>query len=442
VTSLHLGCGLDHQPGAVNVDRYDLTSADLQADALRLPFAEGSVARVEARHLVEHLGYSGTIYALAEWLRVLEPGGTLLLETPDRTAACLAAAEPNAPAPALHWLFGLPQAGLGHVTLYSAEELESLAVQARLSQAIVTRSNDVQSCLRLSGSKAVDRSARLWLGLHKEIAASGIVDPIAAPPYLSLLETLTERVVGSARNLAALGADAGLMQVLGITARHDPRLSQAAIKTLVAESLVSGPVAAPYLDLADSLLEEEFAARLAACLRQEPSLPGTQAHRLQRLDDRVSLYLTARLHPGETSLEPAREWYNANSASMKPGDREITFFCAEALTELARRQTARGVRRFSRGAYASARQFLTSAIAYDADNPWPRWNLARLALVENQRLEALETYAALLELVPGLGRTLKTEMDAVTGRVSGRIERSWGPVWIDLFEREGEPVGS
>ncbi len=433
MTSLHLGCGLDYRPGAVNVDLYDLTAVDLQADALRLPFADGSMSGVEARHLVEHLGYAGTIYALAEWQRVLGTGGTLLVETPERAAACLAAAQPDPPAPALHWLFGLPQPGLGHLTLFAAEELKTLAAQAGLAQIRVTCSAGAQPCLRLTGCKADDQRAGLWLGLHTEIVAAGIVDPMAAPPYLALLETLCEQVISAAIDLPECGPDACLTRVLGLTARHDPRLSQVAINALVTETLVSRGAAAPYLDLAGSLGQEVFPARLAACLRQEPTLPGTQAYRLRYLDDQVSLYLTARLHPGEADLETVRAWFDATSASLTPADLEIAFFCAEALSELSLRETARGVREFSRNNHESACRCFKSAIAFDADNPWSRWNLARLALAENRRLEALEGYAAFFELIPGLRGALRAEMDAVTGRTPGQIDRFQGPVQAGSF---------
>jgi predicted SAM-dependent methyltransferase len=431
MTSLHLGSGLDYRPGTVNVDLYDLTAADVQADAIRLPFAKGSVARIKAHHLVEHLGYAGAIYALAEWQRVLGVGGTLLVETPDRTPACLAASESDPPAPALHWLFGLPGPGHGHLTLFDAEELMTLAARAGFAQLCVSQVDGVRSCLRLTGCKTGDRQANLWHRLHTEVVAAGILDPITAPPFFAHLETIFDQVISAAEALPESGEDACLSRVLGATARRDPRVTKIAIQILVAEGLVSQRAAAPYLDLGDSLVHVTFPARMAACLREEPALPGTQATRLGRLDGRVSLYLTAKLYPGEAALQSVREWFDATSASMLPVDGEITFFCADAVTELSRRETARGVRDFSKNGYEIARDRLEIAIAYDADNPWPRWNLARLALVEGQRLEALEQYVALLELMPGAKEVLRPEMDAVTGRAPDQLDRFLGPVQAD-----------
>ncbi len=416
MTILHLGSGLDYRPGAVNIDRYDPAATDLQACALRLPVAAGSVARVEARQLVEHLGYTGTIYALAEWWRVLEPGGTLLVETPDRPAACLAAAEPDPPTQALHWLFGLPWPGYEHRTLFDEADLRTLTERTGFVQVAITQSGAPQPTLRLVAHKSDDSRADLRARLHTGFVAAGIVDPPTAPPHLAHLETLCDRVITAAEAVSQESASACLTTVLGATARFDPRVTQVAIQVLVAREIVPEAAAKPYLTLARSLADEAFPARLAAHLRRSPALPGTQAVRLQRLNDQASLCLTARLHPGEVALRLALEEFEATTATPTPTDREIRFFCAEAVAHLSQRETARGMRAFARKELDTARRHLETAVAYDADNPLPVWNLARLALVEGRRLDALDHYATLLELLPGPADALRAEMDAATGR--------------------------
>jgi hypothetical protein len=54
-----------------------------------------------------------------------------------------------------------------------------------------------------------------------------------------------------------------------------------------------------------------------------------------------------------------------------------------------------------------------------------------LALVEGRRLQALEQYAALLELVPGAAEALQWEMDAVTGRAPDLLAQYQSPVTAD-----------
>lgn len=82
VMKLNLGCGPDILEGYVNVDLYN-PKADVQADAIDLPFDDQSVDEIYSSYLIEHLGYHGARDALHEWNRVLKEGGKLTIECPD-----------------------------------------------------------------------------------------------------------------------------------------------------------------------------------------------------------------------------------------------------------------------------------------------------------------------------------------------------------------------
>lgn len=416
MTSLHLGCGLDHRPGAINLDRYELAGADLQADALRLPLADNSVAHIAALHLLEHLDYAGALFALAEWQRVLKPGGTLHVETPDRAPACRAAAEAEPSIQALHWLFGLSLPGYAHRTLFDAADLQTLAARAGLDVVEVVARGRTQPVLRLQARKGDSRRAQLLARLHRGFVTAGLVELEQGPPYLAHLETVCDGVLAAVEALPQTSGDACLASILGAASRGDPRAAEVAFRVLTGHGVLPGSLAAPYLTLVRALHDEAFPARQAAYLRRHPAPVGTQAMRLRRLEERVSLYLTARLHPGEATLQPLRRDFDTTTADLTAADREIAFFCGESVAALARRETARGVRAFARGDLQPAQHHLQAAAAYDADNPLPVWNLARLALAQGRRLDALDHYAGLLELLPEAASALSPEIDAVTGR--------------------------
>jgi predicted SAM-dependent methyltransferase len=83
---LNLGSGLTPIPGFVNVDALeDAPGVDVVADiSQRLPFDDGSAELVYASHLLEHFPTEEVPPLLAEWRRVLRPGGLLLVAVPDR----------------------------------------------------------------------------------------------------------------------------------------------------------------------------------------------------------------------------------------------------------------------------------------------------------------------------------------------------------------------
>lgn len=83
--------------GSQNARYHDYTTvdlfapeADIKADAGELPIPSDSVSDIWASHILEHIEPSRTQAVLREWLRVLEPGGTATIVTPDLDDACRA----------------------------------------------------------------------------------------------------------------------------------------------------------------------------------------------------------------------------------------------------------------------------------------------------------------------------------------------------------------
>jgi predicted SAM-dependent methyltransferase len=415
---LHIGCGLIHRPGWVNLDRYAAEAADLLADAILLPFSDGCVEAIEALQLVEHLGYVGTLYALHEWARVLSPGGALLVEAPDRPATLRAALDGETSEVARPWLFGTEQQGQSHSYLFAADELAQMAAQAGFEKVAIknTARSPARPILRLTACRAADTpSIRFATRFHRALVTSGIIDLSNASQYLAALETICER----GRELVSSPSAEALIQLVSLAARYSPHVAACALDTL------PDPLVWPEYELARArrliaeMAQEHFSARLACRWRELPKQPGTADGTWALLEREISLYLTARLYPGD-GLDEVRGTFDVATADLASSDLDVGFFCHEALTDAARHLTARGVRAFARDEVEQAAQALEAAVGYDPDLTWPRWNLARLYLRQGRRLEALAQYEALQATLPdGLRPAFEREMDAVTGRVVG-----------------------
>lgn len=79
----HTAVGVDLLPEAVRVARETVVRSEVvQADASHLPFDDASFDRLVSHHLVEHL--DDLPRALAEWRRLLAPGGVIAVCTPNR----------------------------------------------------------------------------------------------------------------------------------------------------------------------------------------------------------------------------------------------------------------------------------------------------------------------------------------------------------------------
>lgn len=81
---LHLGSGRRRLQGFINIDREFSEGIDLVCDVSRLSdFEDESVAEIYSSHTLEYFDRQQATTTLAEWFRVLKPGGKLYVSVPD-----------------------------------------------------------------------------------------------------------------------------------------------------------------------------------------------------------------------------------------------------------------------------------------------------------------------------------------------------------------------
>lgn len=84
---LNLGSGGITYPGYLSVDLHD-PRAQVMMDITKLDFEDNSITEILASHVFEHLNPYHSVDILKEWLRVLKPGGKLIMEMPDLEQIC------------------------------------------------------------------------------------------------------------------------------------------------------------------------------------------------------------------------------------------------------------------------------------------------------------------------------------------------------------------
>lgn len=148
---LNLGCGAKLWQGFVNVDlanNWTDIPPDVVADVTGpLPFETGYADEVHAYHLLEHIDRWAVKDCLIEWIRVLKPGGLLVLEMPcfDKIVAILAHAmldrAPYDTRMTMWGLYGDPKYkshAMMHRWCYSVGELRKLLQDVGLTEITVS----------------------------------------------------------------------------------------------------------------------------------------------------------------------------------------------------------------------------------------------------------------------------------------------------------------
>lgn len=90
-TRLNLGCGDKILEGYVNIDAAPSRRGlkpDLICDLRAITLPANHADEVLSVHVIEHFWRWEALDVLREWLRVLRPGGTMILECPNLIAAC------------------------------------------------------------------------------------------------------------------------------------------------------------------------------------------------------------------------------------------------------------------------------------------------------------------------------------------------------------------
>lgn len=131
---LNIGSGSHRAPGYISVDRYD-KHADVNADAACLPYANESIAEIMTSHMVEHLRPEHFRRALREWMRVLHPGGKLMIRCPNIEPYLHRWLEGSYDlrwGEGLAWLIGVPDRGDGYINrnMFTPERLREFVVKA------------------------------------------------------------------------------------------------------------------------------------------------------------------------------------------------------------------------------------------------------------------------------------------------------------------------
>ena len=428
---LNIGCGKHYQPGVINIDAYDTTIADVVCPAHVLPYDSNSIEAIEARHLVEHLGYFLTRYTLAEWFRVLQPQGTLLLETPDIDTAMkrYTTGSLTIRKEILTWMYGEDSPGMRHYLCYPEELLKDLVTKTgyHIDRLVQLDAKSSQPSLQLTCHKPNHAPvAQVLAEARGRIIESNIFPFTRQHGMLSheiLLDSFTDDLHAYLKTHTA-----GVVKKMFYRgAIQSPQSTAIVIEEAAAETLISKTLAEPYLHVLDFLSAINSPMVLLSLLQQYPCEPGTQ----RQSHDAVTVIAeksVQKLLKNDADAAAIRATWE--SLSMATNRSKKFLFTPENIEEEAADLAYQAVRCAYQDEFTTAIDFFQQAVHLDRNRLLYYWNLARLYAAQHDPKQAKTYYDMTLSLAKHLTGTTATRLQHTLEQESNALPSfTWtGPI--------------
>lgn len=374
---LNIGCGYTYLKGYLNVDASEDSLADATMEAHDLCLDSGSVEEITATQLIEHLGFFKGKYFLAECFRVLQPGGTLRLETPhlERSFEIFLASSRAARENALTWLYGAETAGMQHRFCFPLDLLRELADETGFDlvhhESFLYQQD--RPSLRLILRKPAGRDQQEFMAeLRKRLVMQEIPafdDELAIAGQEELLVRLAHafrREPAETLRLAVFSAEI--------------------VREFFALKLGDDADGGRCRAVAAYLAESRFQDILLAMLKSRPEDAGRQKDAYE-----------GTMREGESVISAVLAGERVEPAGV--GGESAPVFSEPFLKSLADKVFARGLKEFHRGELGKALDSFGESSRIFRDNPLTWWNSARiLGLDRNAEAARLHYEMALAAL--------------------------------------------
>jgi tetratricopeptide (TPR) repeat protein len=418
---LNIGCGRVYKKGFINIDAYDHTVADEIQAATDLSFPDNSAETIEACQIIEHLGFVESNYALAEWFRVLKPGGTLLIETPDVEASFrsfLRGSEQDK-RDLLIWIFGIGTPGMKHGLCFPLSLLRELLERTGFSEirhaSFASERN--RSTLRILCKKPkVYQPSQLVAVYRKQLNANKIIqvfDETEALDFENIMDFLISK----------------------IKKQNDPSiLGMKDLVDLIAEIAIFNPKAAACFAhqfkrthnlqlVLEKLAELRLPLILFNSLMSIQPTPGKQKQTFQIVHDMGKETVKRLILLKE---QPVLDSLSRTASKIIEGIQDVNLisFSEGAARRLSDKFFSQGVKEFALGKYAEASEkFVNSALLF-RDNILTFVNLARVMRISGDYRNAEKNFERALKLLSFFNFGRNSEI----GKAIEREQRNEQPV--------------
>jgi len=400
---LNIGCGKKYDPDYCNIDLYEDLVADRLMSAFNLEFDDNICDEIKAIHIIEHLSFFETIYALSEFFRVLEPNGKLILETPDLEKTCQHYLKANGEQKKeiLGWFFGIPHKGLQHKLCFPSFLLIELLDNTGFEN--ITTSNfyndefipSVRVKCYKSGNNDEFEVFQVISKLRKELLLSNQID--FADSFLTkeqedLITFIASKLLESKKTKIT-----GLIKELFVELLFKwPEVVKTLLLVIQNKRYISHAEYLNINEISDLLIEHKIVNILFNSITEGPTNPGSQRIVLFSVES-FARKLIENLLNSKENRESLIEKFKTLHKSSKDLNNKV--FSATLIERKALNLFYLGIKSFHQKNYTHAHNLFLRAIKLNRDNYLFFWNLSKTLARLKSYNQSEKVYKKTLRLI-------------------------------------------
>jgi len=379
---LNIGCGKKYDPTYCNIDLYEDLVADMLMSALNLEFDDSSCDEIKAIHVIEHLSFFETIYALSEFFRVLEPNSNLILETPDLEKTCQHYLKANKEhkKEILGWFFGIPHKGLQHKICfppYLLKELLSNAGFRNISTEFYFNNESIPTvrikCKKLNEGYSL-KIFHIIAKIRKSMLVKKYID-FADSFIIKEHEDVLANFAIELLKLEKKDRKDKVFELITDISIKSPKFVVFILKAIENQDILSENEIKIMLNTIELLIDFKFPNILLNSLKKGPLQPGSQKLVFSSIESFGRSIIT-KLNHFENDRAKITEKLKEMSEDIK--EIEIGFFSFKLIEQKSLDYFYKGIKDFYLKNYKTAHnQFLKSIKLY-RDDFFYYWNLAKV----------------------------------------------------------------
>ncbi|MDF1540601.1 MAG: hypothetical protein P1Q69_17015, partial [Candidatus Thorarchaeota archaeon] len=342
---------------------------------------------VECSHLLEHLGIAQAIYSISEFFRVLRPGGSLLIATPDIESTFKQFLESGEQKRKylMNWIYGLDQPGMNHRYAFPPDLLNRLLDEAGFENIRIGKfgTDSIHPEIRVKAQKPKSSPAKQMIAQFRRDLIHGNVVDLEDQIMALGLEECIELIVSNLERILQNETWAHFLELLAEVCVCSPATAYALLDNLRSNEYFSDVLLDPIGEVVLKLDELGFPQILMYMIEKYPVEDMTTSEVFGAVRD-LGIKSVMKVFSQEKSKNTLRSLEQTKNDVRIP--LEIDVFSSDIPALLARKLVSMGTHEFANDLLVDSAVSFGRAVRFDRDSLLAQWNLARVLYLTDEPL--------------------------------------------------------